>query len=269
MKKKLLAVILSIAMFSTSMALPAVAGEAGGEETVETSPEEEKKPAVEEQAPEKQEEASEADNSPGTVEEAGADEEAQPADGEEQGKSDAQAPAAGEESKPDAAEDSGDSAGENTEPETSEEIEGTWDGPDPAQNDAADYVASPEYITSGKCGENARWTVTETDNGMLLEITGSGPLYESRDTESSQMIYSWYAYHEKITEAYIGSGITELSDCMFQDMTRLKKVTLPGTLSCIPEYCFSGCSSLGQVTWSSGPEEIGNYAFASCGRLIK
>ena len=51
--------------------------------------------------------------------------------------------------------------------------------------------------------------------------------------------------------------------------TSLEDVVLDATVTQIPDACFSGCTSLKEVTGVDGLVQIGNSAFASCSNLMK
>lgn len=59
---------------------------------------------------------------------------------------------------------------------------------------------------------------------------------------------------------------TNLPDNFLQNKKTLMEVSLPANLTTIPQYSFSGCSSLSMVN-APGVESIGNYAFYECSEL--
>lgn len=64
------------------------------------------------------------------------------------------------------------------------------------------------------------------------------------------------------------SGVFRLKNRLFEHCTSLKKCsfTSPVHIQAIGDYCFSGCSSLDNINFSS-VREIGCYAFQNCDRL--
>lgn len=85
----------------------------------------------------------------------------------------------------------------------------------------AQYLLAAVY--TGSCGTNATWSF-DTENGELT-ISGSGVM---RDYTNEQQ--PWYTYHDLIKSCTIGSGITHLSNNIFQDCSHLKSVQYPQSL---------------------------------------
>ena len=73
---------------------------------------------------------------------------------------------------------------------------------------------------------------------------------------------------DKITEAVIPEGVTEIGGFVFSNARKLSKVTLPSTLTRIGEKAFA-YSGLKQVVIPEGVTEIGEEAFTSAKDLAK
>ena len=69
----------------------------------------------------------------------------------------------------------------------------------------------------------------------------------------------------------IEDGVEEINACTFENCTRLKKITIPKSVSYIGERAFQDCMDLTEVKISDAAEEnnkgletIGNRAFQNC-----
>ena len=283
--KRFIAVMLAAAMIFTNITVPVTAAEAEQTETAPASAEEssgaDKSPAAEEQPA--ADRGGSADNEEAQPESASAE---QPAgsgqDAVEQPSGDAgsdrgpaapvQGSASNDAERPE--NDGSDDAGSNDAATNETGTNDTGNGDlvfeipgeesDPVVRDPKDYTIIDEEMTSGRCGPDAFWEVTETSDGMLLEITGEGDLYESTYNEYYNGQFSWANYKERITEVRVGEGITSLSEAMFSEMPRLKKAVLPQTLTSLPASCFGGCPKLTEVQLGYGIEVIGSDTFNGC-----
>ena len=71
-----------------------------------------------------------------------------------------------------------------------------------------------------------------------------------------------------IEQVTFEEGTTKVIDYMFYgDVTSLKKVILPDSLTSIGRYSFHSCSSLTQINVPDNVESIGSYAFHGCSSL--
>ena len=60
------------------------------------------------------------------------------------------------------------------------------------------------------------------------------------------------------------TSVTEIGVDAFQDCSNMQSITLPSSLTYIPDYAFSGCSSLVSVTIPAAVTSIGNRVFDGC-----
>ncbi len=142
-----------------------------------------------------------------------------------------------------------------------------------------DISASAE-VSTGKCGDNVSYEL----NDGVLTIYGTGDMYNY-----NYGLSPWMFDSNKITDVVIESGVTSVGDSAFYGFSKLKNVSLagsvtsignyafcvsglksisiPGTVSVISEGAFSGCGSLEKVVLGSGVSEIGNEAFSGCLKL--
>ncbi len=70
-----------------------------------------------------------------------------------------------------------------------------------------------------------------------------------------------YPENFRIPSKINGRTIVGIEDQAFMGATRLKKVTMPDTITYIGDECFSGCTSLEEIQFSAGLTSIGVDAF--------
>ena len=140
--------------------------------------------------------------------------------------------------------------------------------PTPTPEPTPEPVAKPEIepeptevpsgapATSGTCGDNLTWTLT--DDG-LLSISGTGKM-----VDYSSMCAPWYASRESITAVEVASGVMSIGNCAFYYCGSLTSITIPDSVTSIGEYAFSHCSSMTSVTIPGSVTSIGYSAFRYC-----
>ena len=124
-------------------------------------------------------------------------------------------------------------------------------------------AAHAEEVASGECGangDNLTWTLDDTG---LLTISGEGEMrnfsYNSTD--------AWRAYLNRIIEAVIMPGVTNVGYSAFNGCTRLTNVTIPEGVKSISGSTFFNCSSLTSVMIPEGVTSIGYRTFFGCSSL--
>lgn len=139
------------------------------------------------------------------------------------------------------------------------------------------------YPTSGVCGENLTWVLS---NDGTLTVSGTGamanwtystdvPWYGLRDDIKAVVIEdgvtsisdSAFYYCEYLTSVAIGGDVTTIGDYAFLFCDKLTGVTIPDSVISIGEEAFSGCSELASVSFGSGVKTIGGAAFTDCPSL--
>ena len=117
-------------------------------------------------------------------------------------------------------------------------------------------LATAEDVTSGSCGENLLWTLSE--NGTLT-ISGIGEMtrYYSENAP-------WYPYIQEITSVHIGEGVTNVSADAFWQAVNLAEVLLPDSLVSIDQGAFSFCTSLTSIHIPENVKTIVDHAFWLC-----
>ncbi len=142
---------------------------------------------------------------------------------------------------------------------------------------------SEDSAFSGTCGDNLTWTLGKDGT---LTVSGSGNMIDFRSAGAAP----WAKYSSKtdgvvITSVIISFGVTSvgnyafsgcrqlesvsfpsglasISACAFEDCSSLNSAVIPGTVKNVGEAAFYGCSSLETLTVQNGVVSIGNSAFS-------
>ena len=121
-----------------------------------------------------------------------------------------------------------------------------------ADNDVKSIVAnafgSNGEITTAQAAAVTQWFEGGYNN------TSTNPFCKNANVDS----FDEFAYF---------TGVTEIGADAFQDCFNMQSITLPSSLTYIPDYTFSGCSSLDSVTIPAAVTSIGNQAFNGCSSL--
>ena len=118
-------------------------------------------------------------------------------------------------------------------------------------------VAELEYETSGTCGDNLTWTLS---NAGVLTISGTGAM-------TNYLVNSPWNNNQLIKSVVIGNGVTSIGDFAFFECYNLMQVTIPDSVTSIGTHAFASCRSLRSITLSNNILSIGSYAFDSSGLL--
>ena len=127
--------------------------------------------------------------------------------------------------------------------------------PEGVFRESASITASAEVskATSGKCGENVKWSLK---NGVLT-ISGSGAMYDY------SYVYSPIEKRSDITSVVIKSGVTSIGESAFMKCECLTSVTIPKSVKSIGGDAFCMCSSLTNINIPTSVKSIGGMAFNS------
>ena len=109
---------------------------------------------------------------------------------------------------------------------------------------------------SGRAGKEIEYSLTGSGNEMTLTLRGRG------ETDAFELA-PWEPYRDKIRRVIIGGGIEKLNVEMeaFGSMEHLETVSLPSTLTEIPDHAFYHSENLGDVTIPASVRRIGEKAF--------
>ncbi len=115
-------------------------------------------------------------------------------------------------------------------------------------------------VDSGKCGNNATWTL---DREGKLTISGTGKLWMMN--EYSERPWAKYLENYKnVTWIEIKSGITNIPNYAFYGSSSVTKVTIPNTVTSIGKSAFQRCGVTGSLYLPESITEIEEYAFYGC-----
>ena len=112
----------------------------------------------------------------------------------------------------------------------------------------------------GTEGANVMWSLS--CDHKTLTFTGSGAM-----AACSASSAPWKDYRTEITKVVIGSGITNIGECVCYGMTNLASVTIPVSVTSIGSGAFINCSSLASITLPSALTTIESEAFYGCSSL--
>ena len=109
---------------------------------------------------------------------------------------------------------------------------------------------------SGRAGKEIEYSLTGSGNEMTLTLRGRG------ETDAFELA-PWEPYRDKIRRVIIGEGIEKLNVEMeaFGSMEHLETVSLPSTLTEIPDHAFYHSENLRDVTIPASVRRIGEKAF--------
>lgn len=114
-----------------------------------------------------------------------------------------------------------------------------------------------EVTDSGTAGRLS-WTL----EGNVLTVSGEGtmPSYSSATAP-------WSTYSDIVTDLVIEYGVTSIGNSAFKDMTTLRTVSLPDSLTLIDNSGFEGCSSLESIEIPDSVTSPGRSTFRNCTSL--
>jgi len=119
----------------------------------------------------------------------------------------------------------------------------------------------PTIVASGYCGaegngENISW---ELNSKGLLTVSGTGRMKEFTNSP--------WKYDNRIREATISYGITNIGTFAFYGCIELTSITIPDSVTVIDSYAFLNCYSLTSITIPDSVTSIGHSAFDKCAGL--
>ena len=124
-----------------------------------------------------------------------------------------------------------------------------------------DLSAYADTLTTGKCGDNVKYSF-ESDTGTLT-ISGTGNMYDYNNNYRVNPFYN----NTDIKVITINYGITSIGNYAFEDCTNLTSVTISDSVTSIGGRAFYYCKSLTSVTIPDSVTSIGGGAFEDCTSL--
>ena len=123
-----------------------------------------------------------------------------------------------------------------------------------------------DNVTSGRCGDDATWALTEDNNGdYTLTISGTGAMQDYSEAVAAP--WSW-AKH-RIRAIAIGDEITAIGAYAFKGCDRFYAITIPASVTTICQSAFQSCTSLETIDLSNAInlKTINSKAFYYCYNL--
>lgn len=119
-----------------------------------------------------------------------------------------------------------------------------------------DYGAEVTATGSGKCGDNANWTLTADGT---LTISGSGAIYDMNDA-----LENWNGLDEYVKKIVIQSGITSIGAYAFHNFQEVREVSIPDSVTSIGGGAFGLCTKLSSITIPNSVTSLGSSVFTNC-----
>lgn len=126
--------------------------------------------------------------------------------------------------------------------------------------------------TSGSCGDNATWALSE--DGETLTISGSGDMYNysAGSSEDGVSMAPWAAYLTSLKSVVIGDEITSIGSYAFNNsntetVTTIESVTIGSAVVSIGKSAFGVMVNLTSIEIPASVDSIASEAFRYCSGL--
>ncbi|GEM_PF-3252018 len=119
--------------------------------------------------------------------------------------------------------------------------------------------------TFGKCGDDMYWTCEQPYK--TLTIKGEGEMYDFDGNNAP-----WKGYKNDIDTIVFESvktGITSIGNEAFNELAKVKTITIPETVTSIGIFAFYSCLALERISLPDSLQQIGGGAFALCENLTE
>ena len=135
------------------------------------------------------------------------------------------------------------------------------------------YIYLRGVVARGQCGDDVYWDLYED---KVLEIHGSGAMWEYDDRDAPWKEYSWSEEYEaeshdgqiNIERVIIDEGITSIGMSAFSGMY-MTSVSIPNSVTKLGTRAFLGCEELREIGLPDGITIIPESAFDECISLEK
>lgn len=138
-----------------------------------------------------------------------------------------------------------------------------------------------DTMASGICGDNLTWVLTSDGT---LTISGTGPMYSGALCEENpdfgELVKKVviedgvtsigggaFMWAHSLTEVNIPDSVTNIQGSAFWQCTSLKEITIPDSVTSIEESAFWGCTGLEKIVIPAGVTDIEQETFYGCSGL--
>ena len=119
-----------------------------------------------------------------------------------------------------------------------------------------------DAVDSGTCGENAAWTLMGTGSERTLTISGSGEM--NNYSASGDNVSPWNS-DNTIKRVIIESGINNIGDWAFYNISSLQEIIISDGVTTIGEGALCKCNSLHSIDLPDSIMTIGDGALEETG----
>ena len=120
---------------------------------------------------------------------------------------------------------------------------------------------------SGKCGDNANWTLSKQDGQYTkLTISGSGAM-NTYGNDGASIWHTNAPWGYDLTSVTIDNNVTSIGTQAFIGCQSLSSLTIGSSVTTIGTNAFDHCDELTEVTLPASVTTINDAAFKNCGKL--
>lgn len=157
----------------------------------------------------------------------------------------------------------------STTPEQSEQTEDGEQGVDRSEESEITVTESAEEADTEAVENKALGDTIlsgTTDSGVAYVLDSEGTLTISGSDDMGYWITEspWSDYREQIKSVVIKEGVTSIHPGAFEECANLVSVSIPNSVTFIGDYAFGWCPNLESVTIPTDLEKLGDGAFCSC-----
>ena len=113
-------------------------------------------------------------------------------------------------------------------------------------------------IASGTCGDNLTWKLNQDGT---LTVSGTGAMDDFNGNQP------WSTISGQISALRVDDGVTRIGDQAFIFCSKLKEISIAGSVREIGQQAFRNCKALTELTLPEGLVSIGDLAFDFCNNI--
>lgn len=130
------------------------------------------------------------------------------------------------------------------------------------KGDTTVYAQWKDLTVRGTAG-SLTWSLNPEVGTLYISGSGEMPGYPT----NTELDAPWYQYADSIKKVEIASGVKNVGDFAFADLTKLTAVTINGSVQKLGRGAFSGCTALSQISGISSVKVIDEDCFRGCTAL--